>query len=144
MSGIRATTPAEITFRQADTPATRAQKLELLRTKLSKSSISLSVSALPTAPPATPLFIYRLRGESWLFEPARCFAEALIAASAPTALRIFNGAAQVGTITFTGTAGAVAFTNASFASGALFEVLPPLTADATLDQLSISLGFGIV
>lgn len=144
MSRIRATSLKDVRFHQSDSPAIRAQKLELLRDNLTVLAINLSITDLPLAPAAKPLFIYRLRGEVWRFAALSSSAEAQVAATAPVALRIFKSGVQVGTITLTGTVGAVAFTDASFPDGSLFEIFPPATADPTLDQVSVSLGYEIV
>jgi len=63
-----------------------------------------------------------------------------VAATAPSALRIFNGVTQVGTITFTGTAGVISWSDSTFAEGDLFGLYPPTSVDPTLDRVRITLG----
>jgi hypothetical protein len=62
-----------------------------------------------------------------------------VAATSPSALRVRKNGAANGTVTFTGTTGVVAITNLVYAPGDLFELYPPATLDATLDQVSITL-----
>lgn len=143
MSGIRATTPADFLFRQADTPATRAQKLELLRTRVARpEEFGLSIVGLAAAPVAAPLFIHRVRDTSWTFA-AGSYADAEIGATGTPALRIRKNGVQVGTISFTGTVGTVSALP-GLVKDDLFEIYPPAAADATLDQLSASLFVTIV
>ncbi len=106
--------------------------------------LNLSIVDLPTTDVTEPLFRHRVRDVSWTFSAAGSFADASVAATGSPVLRIRKNGAQVGTVTYAGTTGTVAFTTSAFATNDLLEIYPPATADATLDQLSVSLSVTIV
>lgn len=98
--------------------------------------LPISIVDLPLADPTEPLLRLRLTDGITFIDGV---ADAEIAAAAPSALRLFKNSIANGTITITGTAGVVAITNLVYAPGDLFELYPPVTIDATLDRVSITL-----
>jgi hypothetical protein len=97
----------------------------------------ISIMDMPIADPAEPLFRMLLSDDMSFIGGA---GNAGIAATAPSALRIRKNGAANGTITFTGTAAVVSFTDPDYAAGDIFELYPPVAVDATLDWISITLG----
>lgn len=97
---------------------------------------AISIVDLPEADPAEPLLRMRLTAGMTFVDGV---ADAAIAATASSALRIRKNGSANGTITFTGSTGVVSFTNLVYAPGDLFELYPPSTIDATLDRVSITL-----
>lgn len=98
--------------------------------------LPISIVDLPLADPTEPLLRLKLTGGVTFIDGV---GSSGIAATAPSALRIRKNGAANGTVTFTGTAGVVAITNLVYAPGDLFELYPPASLDATLDQVSITL-----
>ncbi len=97
--------------------------------------LPISIVDLPLASTSEPLLRWRFDSAVTL---AGSSADAGIAATSPSALRVrINGAAN-GTVTFTGTAGVFSLTSGAYGAGDLFELYPPTTVDATLDQVSIT------
>ncbi len=142
MSRIRAQTLDEMRFRQGEGDSQRAQKLEIMRTELvAPTFLNLSIVDLPTTDITEPLFRLRIRDDSWTFSGG--FADASIAATGTPALRMRKNGVQIGAVAYAGTVGTVSFTDLSLVLGDLFEIYPPSPADATLDQLSVSLAVRI-
>ncbi len=98
--------------------------------------LPVSIVDLPLADPTEPLLRILLT-DGLTFTGGS--GNAGIAATASSALRIRKNGAANGTVTFTGTTGVVAFTNLVYAPGDVFEIYPPASLDATLDQVSITL-----
>lgn len=96
----------------------------------------ISINDLPTADPSEPLLRWELTAG---MEFVGGEASAGVAATSSSALRIRKNGSANGTITFTGSTGVVSFTSLVYAPGDLFEIYPPATVDATLDQVSITL-----
>jgi len=103
-------------------------------------ALVLNINDLPLADPAKPLFEAEIPAGGIVFTGVGDFLSAGVAATAPAALRVFKNGAANGTITFTGAAGVPAFSDSNYAEDDLFGLYPPLTADATLDRLRITLG----
>jgi hypothetical protein len=95
----------------------------------------ISIIDLPTATPSKPLIRWEIP-EPMTF--AGGIGNAGVAATAISVLRFFKNGVQVGTASFTGTTGTIAMT-ASYSAGDIFELYPPTSIDATLDQVSITL-----
>ena len=98
--------------------------------------LPISIVDLPLADPTEPLLRWELTAGMQFVDGD---ATAGIAASASSALRVRKNGSANGTITFTGTTGVVSITNLVYAPGDLFELYPPTSIDATLDQVSITL-----
>ncbi len=123
-------------FRVGDTPSTRTQKLELLRDRTASRTFMVSITdGLASADPAEPLLRLNLLDSIAIGE---IVATAGNAATGSPAFRFKKNGADNGTVTFTGTTG-TASGIADYAAGDLFEIYPPLIADATLDDVSISI-----
>ena len=134
-------TVEEITFRVGDSDNTRVQKLEVMRRAVvnSNSSRTLYISisdGLPDADPDEPLFRVRMRENTTL---GAVVADAGDAATGTPAFRVRKDGADNGGISFTGTVGTGNITESFYEAGSLFELLPPDPADATLDDVSISI-----
>jgi hypothetical protein len=122
-------------FRNSDTVPTRTAKLELLREGQISKTLMLSIIGLPDADPADPLLRLELLDALAIGEIT---ATAGIGATGSPAFRFkLNGAAN-GTITFAGTSGTDTGIE-DYAAGSLLELYPPSSADATLDDVSISI-----
>lgn len=102
-------------------------------------ALVMNINGMPSAVPADPLYEFEVPTGGIIFSGVD-FITAGIAATAPSALRLFKNGAANGTITFTGAAGAASFSDSTYAAGDLFGLYPPLSIDATLDQLRITLG----
>jgi hypothetical protein len=102
-------------------------------------AMSINVNDMPTASPGDPLLEFETPSGGIIFSGTD-YISAGVAATAPSALRLFKNGAANGTITFTGTAGVAAFSDSTYVAGDLFGLYPPLSVDATLDQLRITLG----
>jgi hypothetical protein len=93
----------------------------------------ISIVDLPLADPAEPLL-------RWLLVDGMEFTggsvDTGIAATGSVDLRIRKNGAANGTIS---SAGVVTFTNPVYAAGDVFEIYPPAAADATWDQVAITL-----
>lgn len=131
---------SELTFRQTDTPSGRAQKLEVLKNALTldaQRSLYVSITdGLPTAHPAAPLLRYRVE-QNWTLGVA--IGDAAIAATGTAVFPVKKNGVANGNISFTGTVATDAITSHIYLVGSLFELYPPATADATLDNISISI-----
>jgi hypothetical protein len=102
--------------------------------------LALDVNDLLTVTDTTkPLYEFEV-GDSGLVFNGSDHITAGVAATASSALRLFKNGAANGTITFTGSSGLAAFTSGTYAAGDLFGLYPPVTLDATLDRLRITLG----
>jgi hypothetical protein len=99
----------------------------------------INVNDLDVADPSEPLFEFEVPTGGLEFTGSDQIS-AGTAATASTALRLFKDGVANGTITFTGTSGVAAFSDSTYNAGELFGLYPPLTADATLDRLRITLG----
>lgn len=104
-------------------------------------SLDLSIIDLPQGNAAEPLLRWRLR-EQWVMDGPASVADAAIAGAGISVFRIRKNGVQVGTVTFAAgaTTGTIAFSDSTFPAGSLFELWPPSTIDAALDQVSISFG----
>lgn len=102
-------------------------------------ALALNINGLPSADPAEPLYEIEIPEGGFTFTGVD-FISAGVAATASTVLRYFKNGAANGTLTFTGSAGTSNFSDSTYAEGDLFGLYPPLTADATLDRLRITLG----
>lgn len=100
--------------------------------------VMLSVLDLPLAITTKALIRDRLL-RPIVFSDVASVADAGVGATGSPAFRIFKNGIQVGTVTFAGTVGTVAFGDSIFPAGSLFELYPPSSVDATLDQVSITL-----
>lgn len=99
--------------------------------------LDISVTDLPSQSPTVPLLRFRLQ-QNWSFGAG--VADSAIAATGSAVFSIRKNGSQVGTVTFAGSTGTVAFVDSTFPSGSLFEIYPPATANATLDDVSITIG----
>jgi hypothetical protein len=108
-------------------------------TVIPPGSLYLSIIDLPAADPAEPLVRMRFT-DDYAFAVTGA-ADSAAAATLLSAFRIRKDGVQVGTVTFAaaGSTGTIAFSDSTFPDGSLFEVYPPATPDATLDQVSITL-----
>lgn len=97
--------------------------------------LPVSIVDLPLADPAEPLFRWRLPVAVTISGSS---ADANVAATSPSALRIRKNGLANGTVTFTGTSGVFVITSGAYGAGDLFELYPPTSIDATLDQVSIT------
>lgn len=97
----------------------------------------LSIVDLPLADPTEPLLRWRMLN-ALTFSGGS--ADADIAATSTSALRLRKNGSANGTISFTGVTGTISFTSSAYGAGDLFEIYPPTTIDATLDRVSITLG----
>lgn len=102
-------------------------------------ALAININDMPTATPGNPLFEFEVPTGGIVFSGDDQIS-AGVAATAPSDLRIFKNGASVGTITFTGTAGVASFSDSTYLAGDLFSLYPPLSIDATLDRLRITLG----
>lgn len=100
----------------------------------------LNINDLPSAVPADPLFEFEVPAGGLVFTGVGNELSAGVAATSPSALRYFKNGVANGTLTFTGTAGVSSFSDSTYAAGDLFSLYPPLSIDATLDRLRITLG----
>lgn len=103
-------------------------------------ALILNITGMPDADPAEPLFEFEAPAGGVVFTGVGDEISAGVAATAPSALRMFKNGVACGTITFTGTAGVASFSDSTFTAGDLFALYPPLSIDATLDRLRITLG----
>lgn len=102
-------------------------------------AMSINVNGMVDADPSEPLLEFEVPTGGVIFS-GDDYISAGIAATAPSALRLFKNGSTNGTITFTGTAGVAAFSDSTYLAGDLFGLYPPTSIDATLDQLRITLG----
>lgn len=145
MSRVSDSTLAEITFRQGDNPNTHLAKLEKLRhTVLAAKSNSTSkilflsiTGGLPAA--HGPLFRLRVPTDKTLTIGRPITGDANTAATGTVSLVIKKNGVANGAITFSGTQGSGFATDANYPTGSLFEIWAPVTADATLDDVSLSI-----
>jgi hypothetical protein len=103
-------------------------------------ALSININDLTLADPAEPLFEFEVPAGGIVFTGVGDQLSAGVAASAPSALRLFKDGVANGDITFTGAAGVPTFTDSSYNAGELFSLYPPLALDATLDRVRITLG----
>jgi hypothetical protein len=102
-------------------------------------TLMISIIDLPLANPAEPLLRWRIRRNLTFNGSGPGSADATVGtASPPSTLRLRKNGASAGTIAFTGTTGVISWTNPSFTIGDLFELYPPLSIDAALDDVSIT------
>jgi len=99
-------------------------------------ALNISIVDLPLANVAEPLVRFRLTRD-YLFTTG--VADATIGATGSPVFRLRKNGVASGTVTFAGTVGTLAWGDSTYPSGALFELYPPVTPDATLDQVSITL-----
>jgi hypothetical protein len=126
---------ATLVFRTSDTAPTRTAKLELLRTGVRGKTLALSITGLPDADPSVPLLRIELLDAT---EIGDVVASAGIAATGSPALRFKKDGLANGTVTFAGAVGAAVGID-DYPAGSLLEIYPPAVADATLDDVSISI-----
>ena len=100
--------------------------------------MAVSIIDLPLADPAEPLLRWIIKGTLNFTGSGAGAANAAIAATSPSSLRLRKNGAANGTIAFTGTSGVISFSNSSYADGDVFEIYPPTSIDATLDRVSIT------
>ena len=103
-------------------------------------ALTMDINGLPLADPTQPLWECLIPAGGKVFTGVGDHLSAGVAATAASVLRMFKNGVACGTITFTGTAGVVSFSDSTFAEGDLFGLYPPSTIDATLDRVRITLG----
>lgn len=101
-------------------------------------TLMLSIVDLPLADTAEPLYRFRISPAMNFTASGSGTADAEIAATSPASLRLYKNGAANGTIDYVGATGTINLTDPSYAEGDLFELYPPASTDATLDQLSIT------
>jgi hypothetical protein len=102
-------------------------------------ALIININDMPLATPTEPLFEFEVPAGGMIFSGSDQIS-AGVAATAPSALRLFKNGSANGTITFTGTSGTASFSDSTYAEGDLFGLYPPTSVDATLDRLRITLG----
>lgn len=127
-------------FRNFDSVPTRTQKLELLREHTDyigrHKTITLSFTGgMPSADPAEPLIRMELLEA---MEIGDLVATAGVAATGTVILRFMKDGLANGGISFTGTTGTDTGIG-DYPAGSLLEIYPPVVADPTLDDVSISI-----
>lgn len=146
MTRLNATSLDQIRFRQNDSEQTHIQKLEFLRSQVAAGlgvtrTLYMSITdGLPAADPDEPLLRVRMRNAATIGEIE---ADAGDAATGTVAFRLKKNGADNGEIEFTGTTGTPTITDALYPDGSLLELYPPLVADATLDDVSISIPLSV-
>jgi hypothetical protein len=140
---LRDSTIEQTTFRQGDSSNAHFYKLEKLRRAVVAAgatvrTLRLSITdGLPEADPDEPLIRFRLGAdENWTIGDIT--ADAGDAATGTVAFRFKKDGVDNGEIEFTGAAGTATDVE-PYGPGDLFELYPPLVADATLDDVSISI-----
>ena len=103
-------------------------------------ALVLDINGLPLADPTQPLWECLIPAGGKVFTGVGDHLSAGVGATSPSALRLFKNGVANGTITFTGTAGVVVFSDSTFAEGDLFSLYPPSSIDATLDRVRVTLG----
>ena len=102
--------------------------------------LAIDVNDLPTADPAEPLYEFLVPpGFTIVFNGSNAI-DAGVAATGTPSLPIKKNGAANGSIAFTGSSGTASFSDSTYAAGDLFGLYPPSSADATLDQVRITLG----
>jgi len=101
-------------------------------------TLMISIVDLPSADPNEPLLRWRFERNIDLTGTGPGAADAGIAATSPSPLRLRKNGAANGTIDYTGTNGVINFISSNYAVGDLLELYPPTVIDATLDRLSIT------
>jgi hypothetical protein len=103
---------------------------------ITAAELEISIVDLPSAAISEPLLRFRMN-------IGRTFSggtgDASVAATGAPSFSIKKNGTAVGSVSFSGTTGTVSFSDSSFPAGSLFELYPPTVADATLDQVSITL-----
>lgn len=100
--------------------------------------LAISINDLPLADAAEPLFEVLVMLEPIVFTGNEAIS-AGIAASAPTAFPIYKNGLANGDVTITGASGVLTLSDSSYGVGDLFAIYPPVSPDATLDQVRMSL-----
>lgn len=128
-------------FRPGDSDGTRLAKLNRLLDRVGEAGsdtrdLYLSIAGLADADPAVPLLRVRFRETVTL---GGILADAGIAATGTPAFPIHKDGVSNGDITFTAATGTGTITDPTYLAGSLLEIFPPAVADATLDEVSISI-----
>lgn len=101
--------------------------------------LAININDMPSAAPADPLYEFEV-GDGGLVFSGLDQISAGVAATSPSVFRLFKNGAANGSITFTGSSGTASFSDSTYAAGDLFALYPPLSIDATLDRVRITLG----
>jgi hypothetical protein len=128
------------TFRLSDSANTRVRKLNDLAEALAGESedktLYISISGIKDMDPAERLLRIRFRESVIVGE---IHADAAIAATGNPVIRILKDEIENGEIVYSGYEGVGTIVDPYYPVESLLEIFPPLMADATLDDISISI-----
>lgn len=102
-------------------------------------ALAININDLPSADPSEPLMEVEIPNGGVVFSGSDQISAGVGATSTST-LRLFKNGVANGTVIFSGTGGNASFSDSTYAGGDLFGLYPPLSVDATLDRVRITLG----